>query len=345
MLVALALGACGTEGADRLDGSARDAGPLDATRPGDGGPGDGGPSDGGPSDAGVVDQGPGFEHCPPPSAYVGDSSWPGSLTTQGALLCAFPRMGQTPADARARKRRLKLVEGAYPFPLSVTEAPFRLPACLERRGADLPPEILEGRVSAERRQEFDDPTERYHVTSELPLSGGRGRILFDLRAELDGTQLDLGAPVDDHARLQLTWCVTPGCFSEDDLRFLPCRLASNTCDRFDFTGGFALIDQFHWAGQVGSGFAAGVRVRGALDGTSFDIDAYEQILVTYGHHAFLRGLTLFFDAPIGAACGLFIEEIAEVSGSDVVLIDCAGAPIETRATTAQSHLWREPCPP
>jgi hypothetical protein len=124
----------------------------------------------------------------------------------------------------------------------------------------------------------------------------------------------------------------------------PCNLTSDTCDEFTFDGGFFMLDQFHWAGQVGSGFAAAVRLRGELDGVPFDIDSYEQMTVTYGHHAFLRGLTAFFDEPIGGACGIQMDEIAEFSQSDVHLVDCDGARIGMRDVSAQNHRWGQPCP-
>lgn len=340
-LLSLLLAACGSQPA--LDGGTD--GGTDAATTLDSGGRDGGspPRDGGPPiDGGVV---PGFEHCPPASAYVGDPSWQGSLTTGGgALFCTYPRMFETAADAISRKQRLLFVAGTYPYPLAATDAPFRLPACLEQRGATVPPEILEGTVSAERRQDFDDVAERYHVESRFPLAGSTSYVRFDLAAEIDATAVDLSAPVRRFGLARAQLCQTDGCFDAADRILLSCNLVSNTCDELAFTGGSVTIDQFHWAGAVGSGFAAGVRVRGSLDGVDFDITDYDRMTVTYGHHAFSRGLSLTFDAPIGSACGLSIEEISESGATGVALIDCAGTPLETRALTGQTHLWQQPCP-
>jgi hypothetical protein len=326
LLVAL-LAACSDPQSAGKDASAEDAGIADAR-----------------TDAGMVDGGEGdaFGHCPPASAYVGDGAWPGTLETGGALFCAYPRRDELAADAIARKLRLKLTEGSHPFPHDADGAAFRIPACIERR-EPTPPEILEGTVSAELRFGVEDNVERRYVDASFPLSNG-GSATLHLRAEPDETTVSLAGSISDFMRASMTLCLDGGCDFAATRLLLPCRLESNTCDELTFDGGEIRIDQFHWAGQVGSGFAAALRLRGELDGVPFDIDDYDRMTVTYGHHAFTRGLTAFFDEPIGDACGLEIEEIAEFSQSDVHLLDCSGARIGVRNVSAQEHRWREPCP-
>lgn len=348
-LLLLAVFAC-SESTTPSDAGNKDAALVDLGSDQDAAPSDAAPSDAaepdlGAPDAGFVDGGPALESCPDPSAYVGDTTWEGRLVTGGAFFCAYPRMYETASAAFARKRRLQLVPGTFNFPLSATDAPFRLPACFEPKTGALSPEILVGTVGAERRQDWDDVSERYHVSAQWPLSGGAGHLLLSMKAELDDTTVSLAGSTRDYGRVQLSWCSTEDCFSEDDLRFLPCRLESNTCDELQLQGGSLMIDQFHWAGSVGAGFAAGVRVRGSLDGTDFDVTAYDQIQVTYGHHAFSRGLVFYFDAPIGQVCGLELEEIAESSTSPVAhLLDCDGARTGTRAVTGSQHRWQQACP-
>lgn len=334
-----------SEDAGHADAALADAGSGEDAAPDDAAPSDAGDRDLGVPDLGASDAGPVLDSCPGPSTYVGDAAWAGRLTTGGAYFCVYPRMYETAAAAFARKRRLQLVPGTFNFPLNATDAPFRLPACFEPKDGAPSPEIRLGTVSAELRQDWDDSAERYYVAALWPLSGDAGRLQLTLKVEPSATSVDLGGTITDFTHAQLTWCTTEDCFSEDDLRLLPCQLASNTCDELQLEGGSLMIDQFHWAGSVGAGFAAGLRVRGQLDGTPFDVRAYDQIQVTYGHHAFSRGLAFYFDAPIGPVCGLELEEIAESSTSPVAhLLDCQGARMGTRAVTGSQHRWQQACP-
>lgn len=321
-----------------LDAQAR----TDAGAPGDAGP----PGDARPAtDAGPDAGDDGFAHCPPASAFVGDPAWTGRLVVGDALYCAYPRQFHTLAEAAALKDRARVVSGEYPFPLAAAGAPYRLPACVERApGAPEPSALVAGTVRAERQTDFDTP-DGYYVQGELPradASAPRFRVSF--RTPLDPLRLEVGGVSTDFAALSLTRCESPGCDTASDVRYYPCTFASNTCDEVDFTGGTLKIDQYHWAGSVGAGFAAPVRVRGALDGTTFDLSSYAQLTLSFGHHAFSRGLRLMFDAPIGGACGLEVEEIAEGASVEVHLLDCAGVRLSSRARTAERHLWRMPCP-
>lgn len=299
----------------------------------------------------AVDAGPdagddGFAHCPPASAFVGEAAWTGRLVVGDALYCAYPRRDQTLAEAVALKDRARVVSGEYPFPLAAAGARYRLPACVERApGAAEPSAIAAGTVSVERRQNFDDPGERYYVSAEQPRADGAApRFRVDFRTAVEQPRLEIGGVSTDFSALSLTRCESPGCDTPSDVRYYPCTFASNTCDEVDFTGGTLKIDQYHWAGAVGAGFAAPVRVRGALDGTTFDVSSYAQLTESFGHHAFSRGLRVTFDAPIGGACGLEVEEIAEGASAEVHLLDCAGSRLGSRARTAERHLWRMPCP-
>lgn len=335
------------------DGGSSDArGELDAEAPTDAAvPGDAGLDAGELADARpAIDAGPdagddSFAHCPPPSAFVGDAAWGGRLVVGDALYCAYPRQFNTLAEAAALKDRARVVSGEYPFPLAAAGAPYRLPACVERApGAPEPSALVAGTVSAERRQNFDDPSERYYVSGELPRADGTApRFRVDFRTAVEQPRLEIGGVSTDFSALSLTRCATPGCDTASDVRYYPCTFASNTCDEVDFTGGTLKVDQYHWAGAVGAGFAAPVRVRGALDGTTFDLSSYTQLTLSFGHHAFSRGLRVMFDAPIGGACGLEVEEIAEGASTEVHLLDCAGVRLSSRARTAERHLWRMPC--
>lgn len=321
------------------DAGSSDAAPADASSS-DAAPTDGGP----PRDASVPVMG--FEHCPPASSYVGSTEWGGRLRSSGALFCVFPQMWEEPASALASKQRLLLTPGEYRIPLAASDEPIRIPMCLERRGAELPAQIVEGSVSAQRRSGLDDETPRVVVDARHPLEGDARALHLLLTLEPGSTELDLDVPTTLMRTARASLCATEFCrdAAAGDVLMLPCNLESNTCDELEFEGGSVMVDQFHWNGPVGSGFAAGLRVRGRFAGVDFDITDYDSITVTYGHHAFSRALTLRFDAPIEGVCGLHVPEIAEGASAAVELLDCDGAPMGTRPLSAQTHLWRMPCP-
>jgi hypothetical protein len=316
-----------------------------AVAPPDSGRPDSGGSDGGAqADAFVAPTDSGIPGCPSPSDYVGDSSWTGQLVASDMFLCVYPRMIQTALDAHAQKQRVRIIDGSYPYPLAATDAPFRLPMCLEPRGTETPPAILAGTVRAVTREDIDEAGPHYHVSARFALQGSSDDLRLELSTPVDSPRIDLSGVLSNYFLSQASICTTEGCYDNADRQLLPCRLRTNMCDSLMFTGGSVTVDQFHWAGNAGAGFAAGMRVTGELDGTSFDISDYDQITVEYGVHAFTRGLLVFFDAPIAGACGLSIERIEEGTTSEVQLVDCAGTPMSTRTITGQNHLWGMPCP-
>jgi hypothetical protein len=51
---------------------------------------------------------------------------------------------------------------------------------------------------------------------------------------------------------------------------------------------------------------------------------------------------VFFDAPIGEACGLFVDEV--VDDSHVWTVDCEGALLNELTVTQQQHYLPGACP-
>jgi len=96
---------------------------------------------------------------------------------------------------------------------------------------------------------------------------------------------------------------------------------------------------------IGYRFAALQDVQGELDGTSFSIDDYWQLHLSYGHHAFTRTVMIFFDQPIGDACGLYLSEVAEGGYDDAeyYTVDCDGQQIDALTRTSEEHLYNEDC--
>ena len=309
------------------------------------GPADLGAEDLGPADQGVdlgIDLGAGdggggpWAHCPSADSYVGDPGWGASFTAGAdALLCAYPRQNDPLLEAHARKLQLAVVPGSYPFPLTEAPQPFFLPVCFGPEPGE--PSALEGTITTQRRQGFEDPEERYYVEARLPLSSGES-LSISLKRSLDDPDFRLEGPVDDFGILSAQRCASD-CLSPDDLFLLPCKLTPKLCDRLEFQDGRIDIEQFHWAGAVGAGFASPLRARGEFRGQSFDVQDYRRMTISYGHHAFTRELLVLFDAPIDGVCGLRFDEISEFGQVlQAQAVDCSGAALSTSMITGQEHL-------
>lgn len=327
------------------DEGARDAGSRDAGQT-DAGSADAGSADAGARDAGVDrDAGPridgGASACPTAADYVGDASWAGALVLPSGLeLCRYAGQFEPMASVLRRRRRMFVAPGTYALPLEIEDAPARIPMCF--RG-DATPAITTGEVDAVRRSGIDDPFERYRVTVTMPVTDGT-RVELRVPLPTDTPLLTIDGPVAEYDSVRAAHCTTPSCFEETDSELFPCALQSRMCDRLTFTDGEVAIDQFHWSGSIGAGFAAAARVRGTFRGTPFDITAYDQLALAYGHHAFNRELHLTFDAPIDGICALHFAEVTEFGQLQPVdLIDCEGTTVGSSPITADTHAFGTPC--
>ena len=93
---------------------------------------------------------------------------------------------------------------------------------------------------------------------------------------------------------------------------------------------------------MGMGFAKITEARGTLNGSDFSISSHSQLFMSYGHHAFTRSALVFFDEPIGEACGLYVDEVTSNSG--VWTVDCDGTPIAQLTVTEEVHEYQQgPC--
>lgn len=339
MGAALLLVACaGTEPdvtPGRDAGTVRDAGPAR-----DGGPeNDAGPErDAGPARDGGPRRDAGSSTCPPAEDYVGDGAWTGALVVpSGLTLCRFASQFEPIEDVYARRGQATLPAGTFLLPTEATDEAIFVPMCLPSGS-----ELSAGTVSAERGTRLDDATERYHVTVTQPAADGTS-VQLTTSLPTDDPTMTIDGLVSTFGALALTHCREKNCFEDQDL-YLPCALTPNMCDRLTFMDGDIAIDQFHWAGSVGAGFAAAMRARGTFRGTNFDVSAYPQLTMAYGHHAFTRSLWFTFDAPIDGVCALRFAEVGEYGQLDPVeLLDCDGNLLGTSAITADSHEFRMSC--
>ncbi len=303
-----------------------------------------GPADSGATDLGALDAGDiedPWAHCPDRSEYVGDDAWGAALSAgAGAQLCAYPRQNDGLLESHPRKQRLAIVPGRYPFPLMADRAPFFLPACL---GPEASPNLMQGTVSSKRMQGFDDPEERYYVQAQLPVSDGR-LLSLSMRRPTDQPDLVFDGLIDQFETISARLCNDADCLDPSDLFFLPCSLPPVLCDRLSFAEGEVAIEQFHWVGPVGAGFASPISISGRFQGESFEIRDYDRMTMSYGHHAFTRSLLMFFEAPISGVCGLQFDEVSEFGQiTRVKWVDCDGAMIGSSGILNSTH-ERAACP-
>jgi hypothetical protein len=239
----------------------------------------------------------------------------------------------------------RIVPGAYRFPLEAEAEPWFLPACLWDPDAAVDQATLsQGSVDASTADWLEGP--RRTVVGNFPASdGGTLGLTLSMDPEAESIALGSAEPGRFDGGIQMNRCFGKTCFEPEDAFLLPCSLEVNICDQFEFDRGSVALDQHHWAGSVGAGFAALMRARGELDGTAFDVTSYWRLSMTYGHHAFTRGAELLFDTAIGAVCGLRLSEVSEygAEGGSFETLDCSAehAVNGTLALESETHTWNQ----
>ncbi len=284
-----------------------------------------------------------WDHCPSETEWVGEDTWEGELiATNGALYCEYPLQHQEMTDALTNRSQLRIVPGSYPIPLTGEDQDFYLPICLLDETGPLPGTV-QGTATG---NEVTDMTgeQVYWTTATQGREDGSGELTLLMETPVGETSLRIDGQGAFQQGLSLQSCVGETCYDADDSVYAPCSFAPTTCDRFTLADGNELaLDQYHWVGMVGSGFGAVTEARGLLDGTAFAITDYWQLVMTFGHHAFDRDALLFFDAPIGEACGLWVDEVT--ANSAIWTVDCSGAPLQQLDILEQVHEYQEgPCP-
>jgi hypothetical protein len=246
-------------------------------------------------------------------------------------------------DAAATKRDwLKVVAGSYPIATGGNELDFYLPVCL--RDDEGP---LVGTVPGTANFFQGDGMSglgEWHMNAVQHFSEQSAYLRLNMRVLLDGKEVLIDG----------SGGYNQGMFfirSDDEGNprslFAQCEFEPTTCDRFSLDDGDSLaLDQYHWIGVAGGGFATITEARGRLYGTDFTITNVSQLFMTYGHHAFDRYAVIFFDEPIGEACGLRIDPVTSSSiGSPIWTADCDGQPLQALTVLDAVHEYQEgPCP-
>jgi len=296
-----------------------------------------------------------WDWCPDAAAYVGDAGWAGSLeVTADALYCGTFSESRTLEQELRLKAMLRVIEGDFAVPVDQGAWPLTLPLCVKRPdAADRPLLAGDGAVVASTWEhggttwvslEADQPMEtdagdRWTLTTRISASGPTGTPPDPV--VLDGTTGGTGWM--EHFWSALYEGETKGHpeFDTDTVHFTPCADPAYTenVHSVAFEGGEVVLTL-----QIGQSMAstepgAFVRAEGTLDGTAFAQSSYWSLVYRPDHHHFLRHFAVLFDAPIGGACALRVEDVdpwQEAPPATVHTAGCDLEPIEEREVTSES---------
>lgn len=301
---------------------------------------------------GLPDAGPPgerWEHCPPASDFVGDTSWSISLTaTEGAIYCTRFSEGRTLQEELAAKRLLRIVPGTYQLPGSGDSHAFRLPLCVALASGPGPTSTSAATTIAHTSSVFEGDT--YHqLQFQQPLSSGSASGHFSatqVGSVFPSPVLD-GSPVapfgDTGFSFSFELCATGDCTLGGALYFDSCTHADSTLDQHHVAleGGA----EVHFELRIGQSPAstepaAFVRAHGEYEGVTFDQRDYFRLVYNPSHHHFERQFAVLFDQPIDGVCGIEVEGLEpwdDYTPDTAFAVDCALERLH--ALDVLTHTW------
>ena len=273
--------------------------------------------------------------CPSAADYVG-GDWAGTLeATATARYCGMFSESRTLDQERPAKVEMGFVEGTYPLPASSGTFPMTLPFCLRFLEDGTQP-VLAGTGSVTATI---GPT-HYNFNYRQPLKT-QGGDAWTLSANLSGDpaggnpalRLD-GSSESSSGYASLQLC-RGDCSEWLDVRWLTsCTFDDATLNRHTvvFDGGQAVLDLRLGMSMAGTEPGVFRHAEGTLDGVPFVQDDYWDLVYNPEHHHFNRHFAVLFDAPIGSACGLRVEDFVPWEPAPTVhTTDCDLKPLESRA--------------
>jgi hypothetical protein len=311
------------------------------------------------ADQGMGDQGQGlpdagppeerWEHCPPSSDFVGESSWPITVTaTTDAIYCTRVSEGRTLQEELAAKRQLRMVPGTYRLPGAGDTHAFRLPLCVALADGPGPTSTSAAGTLTHTSSVYEGDT--YHqLHFEQALTSGSVSGDFSpvqVGSVFPSPVLD-GSPVDPFGGNGFTFffelCASGDCTQGGALYFDSCTHADSTLNEHHVTlEGSAEV---HFELRIGQSPAstepaAFVRAYGEFEGVAFDQRDYFRLVYNPSHHHFERQFAVLFDAPIGGVCGIEVEGLEpwdDYTPDTAYAVDCALERL--RALDVVAHTW------
>jgi hypothetical protein len=271
--------------------------------------------------------------CPSATDAV-TGAWDASLHSTGDLWCAMASEGYELADEPARKAQILVVAGDYALPdVAVTDDPYRLPVCTLLADGTHVDLAGTGTIYAYAQPYGDATSWQWRMDQPMTRDGAPWSMQLWASDETDdpspevtmGPQATLpwGGP---HISVSLNEGTYPTYSSWRE--FVPCAYADPPridTTHVEFEGGEAELVLNVGQSPASTEPAMFVRATGTLDGVSFDVTDYWQLVYNPEHHHFQRHFAVVFDEPIGDACGLVVRDV------DAYYSDDYGAPaiIET----------------
>jgi hypothetical protein len=254
-------------------------------------------------------------------------------------------------EEMAAKALLRLVEGTYPLPTAAGDYTLALAACT-RRAPDLPHQDMDGAGSTTVTLNTWSGTTYTALNGEQPMSDGTAWALQhtlwlvgDEGVEPDPLVLD-GGPADAVTGAGADFILVPDGGLDWDpasVHFVPC-FDADTWHRevhtVTFEGGEITLELWIGVSMASTEPGAFTRASGTLDGAAFDLTDYFQLIYNPEHHHFTRHFAVVFDAPIGDACALRVEQVDPWEDDPTAVVSTAGcdlAPLETRTVSAETY--------
>ncbi|MBN1772136.1 MAG: hypothetical protein JXB32_12780, partial [Deltaproteobacteria bacterium] len=291
-----------------------------------------------------------WAHCPSASEFVGDPGWTLELrVTDGAVYCGRFNESRTLLEEYESKAMLRVVPGSYRLPTTAGEAPFFLPLCLDFGDGSPPTTTGTGTVTHSTSSYGGSNYDRNNIVVALT----DGRVEGSLNPVYAGTPppmvLDGTAnePFGDASSFQFNYCPGGGeCWGDGSRSFDSCTFEGTPAQLHHLV--LEAGAEVHFELRIGMSPAstepgAFVRAWGRLGGVDFDQRDYWRLVYNPAHHHFERDFAVFFDSPIGDACGLEViglEPWDDYARDQAFVIDCALARV--RELTVVSHTLERP---
>lgn len=292
-----------------------------------------------------------WPHCPQADAWVGDTTWTGSLqATNNALYCSASNETRTLVEELQYKAKLRIIEGSYPVPVVEGSAEMTLPICTLRADSSQQAEMSGNGTTEVSPNSFGGTTYSY-LEGQQPLVAADDShwtlshtlILVGPDGQAPASLILDGHENDAEAGSGASFVLYPEGNSPYDISsmpFYPCSDPTwvDNIHTITFEGGTITLELFLGDDPIITAPGMFRKATGTLDGQSFEISDFFQLVYRPGHHHMDRHFAVIFNAPIDDACALMIEDIDTQTGTTTARVStasCVLSPLETR--TVQSE--------
>jgi len=295
------------------------------------------------------------DDCPPSTAWIGDESWTGTVhANTEAVYCGAFDEERTLEQEMAAKMLVKIPRGTYKVPADAGKKyELSFPVCTKTVNTTLEPQVIKNPGTADVTvnpwsgvdytyihmfQPLVLPTKDaspwwFEPTFVLVGKTGATPDVLELDGGpkgTDGSGADFYVYADGKDYFDITTVNAKTCMDPS--------WTKNT-HTVDFDGGNIILEL--WLGENTTQTAPGMftKAYGNIDGDAFDSRDYFQLIYRPTHHHFQRNFAVLFDAPLGKACGIKIEDVDPIDAEPTAVvhtINCDLSNIEERSVTAET---------